>query len=119
LRYGRDITEDMTLPETGLDRISASETKGCYPGQEVVARTNTYHGHAKKIVRVEFEKSAGAAAGDKFFVEGKEAGWLTSVSVPPSAEKGRGLGYALKGYFDAPLDVRIGAAAAKGRIFPD
>jgi len=42
LRYGIDMDENVSLPETGLDEIAASSTKGCYPGQEVVARTKTY-----------------------------------------------------------------------------
>ncbi len=49
LRYGVDVTEEVSLPETGLDETYASETKGCYPGQEVIARTKTYKGLQRKM----------------------------------------------------------------------
>jgi len=40
---GRDIEPSkMVLPKTGLEQHVASATKGCYPGQEVVARIRTY-----------------------------------------------------------------------------
>ncbi len=40
---GRDIDPSkVVLPKTGLEQYVASTTKGCYPGQEVVARIRTY-----------------------------------------------------------------------------
>ena len=42
LRYGLDFNENTFLPETDLDILCVSETKGCYPGQEAVARYRTY-----------------------------------------------------------------------------
>jgi len=78
LRYGKDISEEFSLPETGLDAIAASETKGCYPGQEVVARTNTYKGHTKKCIQMKLEENK--IAGDKIYFEGNEAGRITSAT---------------------------------------
>lgn len=46
-RFKIDFDETWVLNETGLEETAASETKGCYPGQEVVARIKTY----KKDVR--------------------------------------------------------------------
>ena len=46
-RFRIDFDETWFLNETGLEETAASETKGCYPGQEVVARMKTY----KKDVR--------------------------------------------------------------------
>jgi folate-binding protein YgfZ len=40
---GRDLEpKKVILPKTGLEQMVASTTKGCYPGQEVVARIRTY-----------------------------------------------------------------------------
>ena len=34
LRYGLDFNENTFLPETNLDILCVSETKGCYPGKK-------------------------------------------------------------------------------------
>jgi len=52
LRYGTDTSEETLLPETGLESFAASETKGCYPGQEVVAKIKTYGGLKRKFVKI-------------------------------------------------------------------
>lgn len=48
-RFKKDFDETWFLNETGLEETAASETKGCYPGQEVVARLKTYGGVKKKL----------------------------------------------------------------------
>lgn len=95
LRYGKDITEEYSLPETLLDDIAASDTKGCYPGQEVVARTNTYKGHTKKCFLLETETFQNA--GDKIFIEDKEAGFITSASALTK----KVIAYVLKEHFNS------------------
>jgi len=113
-RYGRDMDESVTLPETGLDRIAASETKGCYPGQEVVARTNTYGGHAQKLVRVEWEASVPAETGTRIYAEGKGAGRLTSVSPRMINQKAAGLAWLSKPCFDRP-DISLTLETPSGK----
>ncbi len=49
-RYGVDIDETTILSETTLDGAAVSETKGCYPGQEVIARIKTYKKLQKKLI---------------------------------------------------------------------
>lgn len=41
-RYGKDMDGENILPETGLEQTSVSYNKGCYIGQEVIARIKTY-----------------------------------------------------------------------------
>ncbi|SVE63709.1 uncharacterized protein METZ01_LOCUS516563, partial [marine metagenome] len=41
-RWGEDMDETQILPETGLEQQAVSYQKGCYLGQEVVARVKTY-----------------------------------------------------------------------------
>ncbi len=50
-RFKIDFDENWFLNETGLDKTAASETKGCYPGQEVVAKINTYKKMAPRIFK--------------------------------------------------------------------
>lgn len=104
-RFGADFDEESTLPESGEWR-RASLTKGCYAGQEVVARVNTYGEAPWQLCRLELEAEApGAELADE---AGKAAGRVTSSS-------GRaGLGrlrrrYALEG-------KRLWAAHAGARV---
>jgi folate-binding protein YgfZ len=49
--WGVDMTDDTLLHEAGLDLLDAvSYTKGCYTGQEVVARVH-FRGHVNRLLR--------------------------------------------------------------------
>lgn len=50
-RYGREIDERVLPAEAGLVERAVSLTKGCYPGQEPIARLH-YRGHANRALRV-------------------------------------------------------------------
>ncbi|MBI4115261.1 MAG: aminomethyl transferase family protein [Candidatus Omnitrophica bacterium] len=106
-RYGVDMDETVIFSETGLEKISASETKGCYPGQEVVARIKTYGGLNRKLVGLVFEKSDLPRTGDKVLSGDQEIGQVTSACHSPSLGKGIALTYLKKGFFDADLDLVI------------
>ncbi len=107
-RYGVDIDENTILSEAGLDKIAVSYTKGCYPGQEVIARIDTYKGLTKKLTGFILEGTT-VKPGDKIYLEGKEEsiGWVTSAAESKNAEKRPALGYLLKGFFDRLLTVKI------------
>jgi folate-binding protein YgfZ len=50
-RFGREIDERVLPAEAGLEARAISFTKGCYPGQEPVARLH-YRGHVNRALRV-------------------------------------------------------------------
>jgi folate-binding protein YgfZ len=50
-RYGREIDDRVLPAEAGLVERAVSLTKGCYPGQEPIARLH-YRGHANRALRV-------------------------------------------------------------------
>jgi folate-binding protein YgfZ len=50
-RHGRELDERVLPAEAGLVERAVSFTKGCYPGQEPVARLH-YRGHANRGLRV-------------------------------------------------------------------
>lgn len=50
-RWGRELDDRVLPAEAGLDRRAISFTKGCYPGQEPVARLH-HRGHANRGLRV-------------------------------------------------------------------
>src|SRR5262249_21148918 len=49
--WGKEIDDSILPAEAGLDRTHISFTKGCYPGQEPVARLH-HRGHANRGLRV-------------------------------------------------------------------
>jgi aminomethyltransferase len=96
-RYGVDMDENTIVPELGIDEM-ISYTKGCYIGQEIIARIH-FRGHvAKKLTGV---KSLKTPAGDDILkpgqelqsVEGKSAGRITSVTISPKLHRAIGLAY--------------------------
>ena len=50
-RYGRELDERVLPAEAGLDRTAIDFEKGCYPGQEPVARQH-YRGRVNRTLRV-------------------------------------------------------------------
>ncbi len=86
-RYGADLDETLVVSETNLDD-SVSFTKGCYVGQEIIARIK-YRGHvAKKIAGIIFAEVNNAQAGAEVkSVDDREIGRLTSVAFSPKLER--------------------------------
>jgi folate-binding protein YgfZ len=76
-RWGREIDESILPAEAGLDETHISFTKGCYPGQEPIARQR-YRGKVNRRLRV-LEVQDGVARGDELFYEGKKVGRVTSA----------------------------------------
>ncbi len=79
-RWGAELTDAVLPDEAGMrERGFISESKGCYVGQEIVARIKTY-GHVNRLL-VGLRVSGGLpSAGDGVFFEGEKAGVLTSVA---------------------------------------
>jgi len=80
--YGRDATEDSLLHETGLLRLYHSPTKGCYIGQEVVARLEARGGHVNKRLRG-LRLQAAAPPGSSVTALGKDVGRVTTSALSP------------------------------------
>ncbi len=125
LEFGKDFNETIMLSETRLEKKSASETKGCYPGQEVVAKIETYKRLNRSFVGLMFnlssavdnsasEPSAQPAAGSAIIdpKSGEEIGRLTSRAYSPFHKKTVGLGWLKRGFFEQPIEVSIKAETA-------
>jgi tRNA-modifying protein YgfZ len=80
-RWGREIDDRVLPAEAGLDATHVSFTKGCYPGQEPVARLH-YRGHPNRGLRVlELDEIPEPDAG--LVHEGKPVGRVTSAARRP------------------------------------
>lgn len=118
LKFGVDVTEEETLPETDLDQRLASETKGCYPGQEVVARTNTYKGHAKKMRGIILGSSNIPSSGSRISERGEDIGYVTSACFSAQRNSAVCLAYLKRGSFEEGLNrtLKIGDDVFKADV---
>jgi folate-binding protein YgfZ len=80
--YGTDVTEENLLHETGLVSEYHSPTKGCYLGQEVVARLEGRGGNVSKRLRG-LRLAAPAERGSAVHAAGAEVGRITTAAVSP------------------------------------
>ncbi len=90
-RYGRELSEEFNPLEAGL-LPSISFDKGCYIGQEVVVRLNTYNKVQKRLVGIAV-KDGSPLPEQRLEVDEKDAGFLTSVVYSPALERALALGY--------------------------
>jgi folate-binding protein YgfZ len=101
--WGKEIDGSILPAEAGLDETHISFTKGCYPGQEPVARLH-HRGHVNRRLRV--LEVAAASPGEEIEHEGKTVGRVTSA-VP-----GLALGYVR---VEVPADAELGIAGAPAK----
>ena len=90
--YGAELGEPFNPLEAGLIG-SVDFTKGCYIGQEVIARLDSYKKVQKYLVSLSFDGDANISSGDELFDDGKPVGTVTSVAPAPSDGTLKGLGY--------------------------
>jgi folate-binding protein YgfZ len=117
-RYGVDMDDTNVVTETNLDD-AVSYTKGCYIGQEIIARIK-YRGHvAKKLSGLIFDGMVDANAGALInSVDGKEIGRITSVMFSPKLDRTIALAYLKYDYLATETAVRVvtGTREFSGRV---
>lgn len=111
-RFGSDITSENFPGETGLLEQAVSFQKGCYPGQETVARMH-YRGHPnKRLYRFAIEAPS-PTPGEPIVQNGKNVGAITSVAPLPVDGRILALGYLSR---NADLEAPMRAKDARVRI---
>jgi folate-binding protein YgfZ len=93
-RFGADMDETNLASEV-LDTGAISYSKGCYIGQEVIARVRTYGQVAKALrgLRLPDDLPALPIKGDKLFLGEKEVGCITSAVASLRLKANIALGY--------------------------
>jgi glycine cleavage system T protein len=115
--YGHDVDETTILPETRLEQL-VSYTKGCYIGQEVVARVK-YRGHVNRALSgLVLEGDRVPTPGAAVVADGKEVGRITSAVHSPALGKPIALGYIRREHFTpgSTVDVQDGDALIPARV---
>jgi len=106
-RWGREIDERILPAEAGLEATHVSFTKGCYPGQEPVARLH-YRGHPNRGLRV-LELDDVPPYDTELVHDGKPVGRVTSAARRPDGSV-VALGYVRA---EVPEDARLELAHAE------
>jgi folate-binding protein YgfZ len=102
---GRDYDDGLNPHEAKMHDFIDYD-KGCYIGQEVIARLDTYEKVQRHLVGVIIEGDP-AAESSKIAVGEDEIGHLTSVTRSPSLNKAIALGYIRSKYMESTEDVII------------
>jgi folate-binding protein YgfZ len=90
-RWSADLTETTIPLEANLDK-AISLNKGCYVGQEVIARA-TYRGHMNRKLSGLLLGTLTPEPGTELHAGGKKVGWVTSVVSSPALSQNVALGY--------------------------
>jgi len=90
--FGKEIGEQYNPLEVGLENLIDFD-KGCYIGQEVIARLDTYNKVKKRLVSLSIDSSYSCSAGQQIYLDGKVVGQVTSIAMHPNGLEYIGLGF--------------------------
>jgi folate-binding protein YgfZ len=106
-RFGVDMDESNLLPETGLQIHAVSESKGCYVGQEVIARMATYGSASRRLMGLVVDAPQTPEAGDPITLNGEPVGSVTSACFSPALNKPIALGYVKRPHYQPGARVEV------------
>jgi len=106
--YGIDFNQNNILPE--ITEKAVNYEKGCFVGQEIVARVkNLAKGiTAKKLVSLEIDSKEVPEKNTKIIKDNNEVGFVTSAAFSPELNKVVALGFLNKGFYEKGTIVNIG-----------
>ena len=106
-KAGPELNEEIVPPEANLEEKAFSLTKGCYPGQEVVARMDTYGNVRRHLVGLTLKDSTVPPKGSKLFSGDREVGWISSAVHSPQLNKAIALGFPLRDFSKPGTDLTV------------
>jgi glycine cleavage system T protein len=106
-KAGPELNEEIVPPEANLEGKAFSLTKGCYPGQEVVARMDTYGTVRRKLVGLVLQDSVVPPHGAKLYSGAREVGWISSAARSPQLNKVIALGFPLRDFSNAGTELTV------------
>ncbi|MCZ6680055.1 MAG: aminomethyltransferase family protein [Candidatus Poribacteria bacterium] len=112
-RYGAELADSIIPLEAELE-CAISFEKGCYIGQEIVARMK-FRGHPNRLLRgLALDHDTPPQRGDLIFDGEKEIGWITSAIQSPTLGKTIAMGYVRTAFTDSGSRVEV--ETADGRV---
>lgn len=112
-KAGPDLNEEIVPPEANLEGKAFSLSKGCYPGQEVVARMDTYGSVRRHLVGLVVTGSTAPPKGAKLFSGTREVGWVSSAAFSPELKAPIAFGFPLRDFSAAGTALSIDADGAR------
>lgn len=115
--FGRDVGPDLGPLEAGLGEVVSWE-KGCYPGQEVVAKTRYRGKPPKQLSGLKIDGNTIPVPGTPVTSEGAEVGRVTSAVHSPHLGGVVALAVIRTAAIESgvPLRVAVGDAQAEARV---
>lgn len=110
--YGQDIDETNFPQEVGRTDQAVSFAKGCYIGQETVARIRTYGHVNRSLVGLRLTGSEPPDVGAALYCDGQEVGRVTSAARSPRFGT-IALAYARRGSAEQGTHVEIGSPGGR------
>ncbi|MCS6874463.1 MAG: hypothetical protein N2Z23_03500 [Pyrinomonadaceae bacterium] len=106
-KYGVDMDETTVVPELGIEGL-ISYNKGCYIGQEIIARIH-FRGHvAKELKGLIFdEKMISLESLELLSLDGKSAGHITSLTFSPYLDAAIALAYVRYDYLAEGTRLKV------------
>lgn len=119
-RFGADMDTTTLPPEANLQDRAINYKKGCYVGQEIIARLRTHGRVAKSLAGVRLAGSSTTlpSKGDKIFHNAKEVGYITSAVFSPALKAPIALGYIRReaNQIGTELEVQSKETRIKGSV---
>ena len=109
---GREILEKSIPQELDRDPQAISFTKGCYLGQETIARLDAIGQLQKKICLVRIDSIEPIELGAALLKENQSVGQVTSVAFSSDGNHQVALAYLRRGNFEAGLQFTCNGASA-------
>ncbi len=104
--YGCDFTEEVNPLEAGLEKY-VSFTKGCYVGQEVIARLETYKKLQKRMMGLRLPGSTEIDSGSTILYQGNAIGEVRSSTYSIALAKTLALAYIRSQWADSGRKVSV------------
>ncbi|MFI5304262.1 MAG: YgfZ/GcvT domain-containing protein [Nitrospiria bacterium] len=106
-QYGAELSEEVLPQEAGLEKLAISYTKGCYIGQETIARLH-YLGHTNRSMVGLLLEQDFPDKSDTIVSEDKNIGLITSSAFSPSLKRVISLGYLQRLFLKpgTPVEIR-------------
>jgi folate-binding protein YgfZ len=110
--FGKDVTDENLPQEVDRNDLAISFSKGCYLGQETVARIDALGHVNRKLVGVRLSGDRPVEPGTPLTSEGKQVGSVTSSVYSPRLGCPLALAYVRRGYNEdsTPLQSPVGQA---------
>lgn len=110
---GPDLNEEIVPPEANLEGKAFSLSKGCYPGQEVVARMDTYGNVRRHLVGLVLKDQTLPQKGAKLFSGDREVGWVSSATFSPQQKAVIAFGFPLRDFSKDGTELTVEVSGAK------